>query len=261
MLALKGVGIPVVSVGYLYSVEPVVQSFNYGENLELNVNVSDSYQAQYISSIAWYHNGSEIVSGNKYSIQNNATRLWIRNMTESDAGTYEAKIRSLSFGSNDSPNCDLLVLPLLEAHAAYAPVTFIIQKQYIPVYEPAAIVSTYYLADSGDENRIELRSALLINSSLLDSEVYSYWFKNGTQIANGGQEGLSLTYNNTASVIGDYVKVVSFSLYRSFTLRDLCMDYYYNIDIFIFRYLEFPLQVSFWSIKFTSKYPSLARAG
>jgi hypothetical protein len=44
------------------------------------------------------------------------TMLRISNMTESDAGTYEAKIDSVFYESdlNHSPDCDTLVLPPLE---------------------------------------------------------------------------------------------------------------------------------------------------
>ena len=92
-------------------------------------------------------------------------------MAENDAGKYEVKINSISSDSDrsNSPECDSLVLPLLEAQAAHAPVTFMVQEQFIPVYDPSSIVSTHYVTnDTDDIHRIELRSAPL-NSSLLGS--------------------------------------------------------------------------------------------
>ena len=59
----------------------------------LNVNISDDYYARYITSIAWYHNEMEIVSGNKYIIE--YTTLRINNMAENDTGKYEVKINFL----------------------------------------------------------------------------------------------------------------------------------------------------------------------
>ena len=218
----------------------------------LNVNISDYYLARYITSIAWYHKGIEIVSGNKYIIEN--TTLRINNMAENDTGKYEVKIDSISYNHyNNSPDCGSYVLPLLEVLAAHAPVTFIVQTQGGTEYEPSSIVSTHYVTDYIDDYNIstELRSASL-NLSLFGS-ILSDWYKNGTYISTGdSQEELSSTHNNTATVIGDYVRV--FIYQWDSTLRGLCEGYYYyyrRLDIIGFGL--FP-QISFWSIKHYSEF-------
>ena len=236
----------------LYTEEPLVWSFNRGESLGLYVNISDDGYARYITSIAWYHNETKIVSGNKYIIEN--TTLRINNMAENDTGKYEVKINSISYNHyNNSPDCDSLVLPLLEPLAAHAPVTFIVQKQGGTAYEPSSIVSTHYVTDYIDDYNItELRSASL-NLSLFGS-VSSVWYKNGTHIFTRDSQELSLTYNNTATVIGDYVRLLLFYIYQwDSTLRGLCEGYYYYYRHFDY-FGRFPLQVSFWSIKQYSEF-------
>ena len=213
----------------------------------LNANISDHFVASYTISIAWYHNGTKIVSGNKYVIEN--TTLRINNMAENDTGKYELKIDSISYIFDNGPNCDSLVLPLLEATAGHAPVTFTVQEQeqYAPVYDPSSIVSTHYVAnDDYSIRRVELISAPL--NSLFGS-VSNYLYKNGARISTGGnQEELSLTYNNTATVIGDYVRVL-WSRPDSI-LRRHCRSYYYYLN---HNFYPTPLQVSFWSIKHFSE--------
>ena len=236
-------------VGFLYTDEPLVRSFNCGESLVLNVNISDDGYARYITSIAWYHNGMEIVSGNKYIIEN--TTLRINNMAENDTGKYEVKINSISYDRyNNSSDCDSLVLPLLETLAAHAPVTFMVHEQYVPA---SSIFSTRYVTNDSDDHSIELRSAPL-NSSLLDSASSDVnWYKNGTHISVGGnEEELSLIYNSTATDIGDYIRVLL--LYQWDTLRSLCRGYYHYLNNQFYLFI-FPisLQVSFWSIKHYSE--------
>ena len=240
-------------VGFLYTNEPLVRNFNCGESSVLNVNISDDYLAHYITSIAWYHNGTKIVSGNKYIIEN--TTLRINNMAENDTGKYEVKINSISYNHYiNSPDCDSYVLPVLEALASHAPVTFIVQKQGGTSYEPSSIVSTHYITDYIDDYSItELRSASL-NLSLFGS-VSSDWFKNGTRISTGDSQELSLTYNNTATVIGDYVRLLRFNIYQwDNTLRGLCEGYYRYYRRFDIGFGPLPLQVSFWSIKHYSEF-------
>ena len=243
-------------VGLLYTDEPLVRSYNCGESLVLNVNISYDYFARYITSIAWYHNGTKIVSGNKYIIEN--TTLRINNMAENDTGKYEVKINSISYDHyNNSPDCDSYVLPMLEALAAHAPVTFIVQKQGGTAYKPSFVVSTHYVTDYIDDYNIstELRSASL-NLSLFGS-ISSDWYKNGTRIPS---RELSLTYNNTVTVIGDYVRVLRFSIWDS-PLRGICEGYYHYYRRVYF--VAYPLQVSFWSIKRYSEFskPSMPLLG
>ena len=211
----------------------------------LNTNIYDYYLARYITSIAWYHNGTKIVSGNKYIIEN--TTLRINNMAENDTGKYEVKINSISYYYGIDTDCDSLVLPLLEALAAHAPVTFMVQEQYDPA---SSIFFTHYVSNDIDDHSIELRSAPL-NSSLLDSASSNInWYKNGTHISVGGnEEELSLIYNSTATDIGDYVRILQWSRY--YQLRSLCRGYYYYLGDNFGNSIS--VQVSFWSIKHYSE--------
>ena len=131
-------------IGSVYTDEPMIRSFNRGERLELNVNISNDYYARHISSLAWYHNGTKVTSGNKYIINGDTTMLTVLNMTESDAGTYEAKINSIN---ESSQKCNSrLLLPLLESQAIHAPVSFIVRESS-PVYDPNAVIFDYNITD------------------------------------------------------------------------------------------------------------------
>ena len=232
-------------VGYVYTDDPVVQSFDRGENLILHVNISDDYDARYIAAIAWYHNGTRIVSGNKYIIWN--TTLRINDMVENDTGIYEAKIASIDSNRN-SPECDSLVLPLLETLATHAPVRFIVQEQYVPVYDLSSIVSTHYVTNDTDDHsirRIELSIAVPLSSQLLQF-ISPNWYKNGIRVTTaGGQEGLSLAYNNTATIIGDYIGIYSARLDDN-----ECEDYY---RFFRQGSRKRIVLSSFWEIKYSSE--------
>ena len=75
-------------------------SFNRDEHLVLNVNILSDPNIPLINSLAWYHNGTKLLAGNKYGITNNTKTLTISDMTGSDAGVYEVKINSISYNSS-----------------------------------------------------------------------------------------------------------------------------------------------------------------
>lgn len=80
--------------------------------------------------MTWYHNGSEVSSGERFLISNNLyeKELNITDLSSSDAGMYQTKVRSLSIYGSQYPACDSLLIPLLENHAALAPVTFMVRE-------------------------------------------------------------------------------------------------------------------------------------
>lgn len=78
----------------MYTDEPIVRSFNQGERLLLNVAIA-AVGSDFIGSLAWYHNGTRIGSGDKYNITSDGITLSISNMTASDAGVYKVKINSV----------------------------------------------------------------------------------------------------------------------------------------------------------------------
>ena len=266
-------------IGFLYTNEEIVRSFIPGEELELNVIISNRHYARHIYSIAWYHNGTQITSGNKYSITYNPrtnTSLSIQNMVGSDAGIYEAKIESIEYYEYNrlslcyyygysSPHCDSIMLPLLETHAIHTPVTFTVQEHRIPTYDPQPIVSSYSIPECPDRGgcNIDLRSSgLNITGILLPIGRYqSEWYKNGVRnrdlnvtynssVIN--EEGfvinsLQIAYNNTEDITGNYVGFTQSDLYGY--LGDECRVYFYYLCfIDFFPIYPFTFELSYWKI-------------
>ena len=240
----------------------MVRSFSRGGSLLLSVDTSDNRYFS-IRSLAWYHNGTEITSGEngRMIIDKNGTRLSITNMEESDAGTYQVKINSTSFHfHNNSEDCDAILLPLLELNAVHAPVTFTVQEQHTPTYDPSSIVSTHYISED-TSNTLQLHSN--INTSLgtyLDRHGNS-WFRNGSYLSDNSifnssgssleRLSLQVTSNNSADITGDYVGIVSIrDFYLQRTFRYICRSYYYYFNDGIYF---IPIAVSYWSIKVYSK--------
>ena len=155
----------------MYTTGPVVRSFNRGGRLQLNVMINSLCDDN--STLAWYHNKTHITSGSKFTITDDDTVLTGINMESSDAGVYEVRISSVNVTCEPPSSC---VLPLPETLAVYAPVTFIVQENCLPTYNPLHVVSVKYIFENDDESSraIELRStAHTINNS-------SYvWYRNG----------------------------------------------------------------------------------
>ena len=244
-------------LGSVYTEEPVVQSFNRDEHLVLNVNILSDPNIPLINSLAWYYNGTKLLAGNKYGITNNTKTLTISDMTGSDAGVYEVKINSISYNStaNEEQDCDSLVLPLLETRAILAPVTFTVQEQSLPEYNPSSIVSIYYVmaeSDVGNGYDIELRGEVHPGNVSLRSA----WYRNGTRLYNENMYNITatnralslrITANSTTDVIGDYVGILWATLNR----EQLCEDYYNYL--WRFSYPQYPLNLRLWSIKLSSE--------
>ncbi len=229
--------------GLLYTEEPVVRSFKQGGSLELNANISDSnYGVCSSSSLAWYHNGTELSSGSKYSISNNATTLRISNMNGSDAGIYVVKIASID---RHGARSDSRILPLLESIALHAPVTFTVQENDVPVYDPSSIVSTVYVSENSSYI-IELTKPVQL--SYPQRDVYSVLYRNGTQILSTYYAEWSgqITYSSSAVVLGDYMGVLILSDRSIFIDDSLCVyDTLRNLTKY---YYEIPVKELFWSV-------------
>ena len=262
----------VLLLGFLYTNEEVVRNFIPGEELVLNVNISNSYYgAQHISSIAWYHNRTQITPGNKYSItySNSSTSLTntslsIRNMVGSDAGKYEVKIESIEYNGNSSQHCDILILPLLETYyAIHTPVTFTVQEHYIPTYDPQPIVSSYSIPEYLDRGgcNIDLRSSghniSRHNISDMQDRYWSEWYKNvedgnmynSSVIHKKGLviNSLQIRYNNTDDIRGNYVGLTRTNIFDR-SLRSECQVYYYYLSYYFLFLYDFILEVSYWRI-------------
>ena len=196
------------------------------------------------------------MSGNRHTITSNATTLIIGNMEASDAGTYQVKINATQFNyDRNAPFCDSLFLPVLEPNAGFAPVTFTVQENHVPEYNPSPVISTHYV-NEGSAGSLELGSDIQINSSLLRRDLRHYWFRNGTSLANDGtydltgnsQDRLSLRimYNDSADITGDYVGTswfYYFDLNRD--LRVECRGYYFYLEDYLYRAT---VKVSYWRL-------------
>ena len=90
----------------------------------MNISISSLYSRIFV--LAWYHNGSKIMSSDRIIITDNGTSLTIHSTIDSDAGQYEVKIDSKTFYPNDSSECDML--PVLENTTLSAPATFLYNK-------------------------------------------------------------------------------------------------------------------------------------
>ena len=223
----------------------------------LNVNISGDY-ARHISSLAWYHNGTRIITGNKFIISNNGTNLAIMDMREYDAGKYEVKINSINYNGRRSVSCDMKVLPLLESLAIHAPVTFLVQEYRPPLYDPSkAIISTYLITEQQDTITLsnEIYSDLFVRD-----RYYHNWYRNGTRVSptNTSNQNrtilnsLQIMYNNSNDAIGHYIGVVTI---RSHTLETECQDYYYYYRSIAFIFSRsIPILISHWNVKVYGKY-------
>ena len=162
----------------------------------MEINISDyNPLAQYISSLAWYHNGTELTSDDRVIVTNNGTSLTLSNMSKSDAGKYEVRINST--GSCSSPY-DRNIMPLLENLALYAPVTFLLQESNLPKYNPEDVILDYALPayQGSAQQSFAIDNTFMINpAALLDDtrNINDYLYKDGERISDRS------TYNNTAS--------------------------------------------------------------
>ena len=226
----------------------------------LNVNVADpdNYDIRLTSvSLFWYHNGTKLLAGNKYSITNNTKTLTISDMTGSDAGVYEVKI-DLRLSSDEDRDCDSSIL---ESHALFAPVTFTVQEQSLPEYNPSSIISTYYInrTESDAGYNVELREDIQLNNELRNYNYRRNWYRNGTELYNGDMYSLTITNqgfslritsNFTADVIGDYVGILWIKFKRR--LFRQCEDNYDDLEE-LFEEEGVIQLITFWSIKLSSE--------
>ena len=225
------------------------------------MNISNQYYYGSSISLAWYHNGTRITTGDKFTITNDGTSLTVSDMRIRDGGKYEVKINSMNFYGSSSPSCDSDILPHLESLAIHAPVTFLVQEYLPPLYVPfKAIFATYLVTEEQD---IILRDEK--NYSVFDS--YSHnakWYKNGIRLSYGNmynsttmrQNGtiihsLQITYNSTDDVIGDYIGT-GYYYYFYFYERN-CSDYERYCDYLCFR---IPSWITYWNIKAYSMFSS-----
>ena len=252
-----------VHLGLLNTDDPVTRTFSLHQKILLQINsLSDSYYgylALYISSLTWYHNGTEILSNERMNVSNHGISLRISDMIDSDAGKYEVKISSISYRSYaSSTTCDRIVLRMLEQTALHAPVTFYLQQYHIPQYKPEDIIELYFLpyslADSN--NTITIDYTTDVNATFLGYPQFNQrFFKNGvpqsrstdsviTERSYGNEINIShqLRYSHADEIVGHYVYMeaaYSLSLFS-------CRRYYYYLDDY---FGHTSVLVYYWSLK------------
>ena len=190
-------------------------------------------------------------------------------MAASDAGIYQARISSYNYeheshdfiGSN-SPDCDLLVLPLLESISLHSPVSFTVQEGPALVYDPASIISTQYTGDDSVSKMELSRATQLIDNLNLSPKTSHIWFRNGKYLSNEvmynstattwERLSLQMASNDTADLGGNYVGILYTSKSEvNLVLQSMCWSYYHYIEEHT-RFNYIPLKVSFWSIILSS---------
>ena len=240
----------------------MVHNFTVGGSLLLSVNTSDSDYFS-ITSLTWYHNGTEIIpEENRWLITENSTQLLITNLEESDAGTYEVKINSTSL---DSEYCDAVSLPWLEALAAFAPVTFTVQEQYTPLYDPSSIVSTHYI--SQDTLMLELSHDTGISAADISFSRFGFpifvWYRNVVPIAHDSsiynfrgstlqRFSMNIATNNTDHIVGDY-SAGMYLIYHDIITG--CNDYFSFFSEFFINAI--PVMTPYWTVKVQGKSEAL----
>ena len=228
------------------------------------------YFAQYINSLAWYHNGTLVTSDDRVHIINNGTELTISNVVQSDAGKYEVKINSIENARGSSVTCDVTILPMLEHLALHAPVTFILHESSILSYNPEEdVITDYYIpAYQGTSlQSITIDNVIKINSSSVLRNYYSRYhrlYKDGIRVydvntfnstvsyGNEIMQSLRISYNNTDDITGHYV-YLAYTYYRDIDSRT-CPQYYNYIRSSTYR---FPIFVLYWNIKVYGKLKQL----
>ena len=256
------------AIGLLNTDDPVIRSFSLHQKILLQINsLSDNYYghlAHGISSLTWYHNGTEILSNERMNVSNNGISLTITGMVDFDAGKYEVKISSMDYsGLSSSAECDRNILRMLEQTALHAPVTFNLQQYHIPQYKPEDIIELYFLpmnSQANSNHTITINHTTDVNATLIfggnSGNIDQRFFKNGVYQSNtdniiteqtyGNEINIShqMRYSDTNEIVGHYVYMeAKFEFY----IFDNCNSYRYIWNYFRFSN-KFSVLVHYWSL-------------
>ena len=248
--------------------DPVTRSFSLHQKILLQINrLSYSYYgslARYISSLTWYHNGTEILSNERMNVSSTGTSLTISDMIDSDVGKYEVKISSIEYyGYSSSATCDRNILRMLEQTALHAPVTFYLQQYHIPQYKPEDIIELYFLpmnSLANSNNTITINYTTDINATFLfggyPRHLNQRFFRNGksqstntdnviTEQSYGNEINIfhQLRYIDTNEIVGHYVYIETIYYYY---VRSNCHGYYNYLGGYFWRFI---VQIHYWSLK------------
>ena len=251
--------------GWLQYISPQSQTFIINQTVTMSVSVSGNIHDQFsITSLglAWYHNGSRIEANDRIDISNNKTTLTISNTKDSDAGKYQVRIDSLTFGNHSYPECDQLLLPVLENYALHSPATFLLQQNALPNYSPDEIINNYFIpsCSGNDQKTFTINYTEIINSTLLPNYYYiRSTFKDGrfysnrySYMYNNFQDKYYFTYNinyqNSQDIVGYYIRI--HYLYYYYYMQSLCASYF-NYLMYNYRYI--PFIIHYWTINIECK--------
>ena len=252
--------------GLIHTDDSITQAFSLHRRMAMSVNpISNRYFAQYINSLAWYHNGTLVTSGGRVHIIDNGTELTTSNVVQSDAGKYEVKINSIKNAGGSSVTCDMNILPMLEHLALHAPVTFNLHESSILSYNPEDVITDYYIpAYQGTslqsitiDNVIKINSSsVLMNYFSRDHELYKdgiyvydvNTFNSTVSYGNEIIQSLRISYNNMDDITGHYVYLAY--TYSYYINRTTCPQHFNYTD---HVYWRLPIFVLYWNIKVYGK--------
>ena len=246
----------------LYTEEPVAQSFTLNDRIEIGINISTTYSnPQFIGSLAWYHNGTELTSDDRINIDNNGTSLTISNLVESDAGKYEVKVNSTNLDGGEI--CDRNFLPMLENLAVHAPITFLLQESNFPIYNPEDAVLNYPIPPYQgiptsfiNNNIFKINAPAIFNNNARINEAQSKdailnrdmnIFQSTITYDDVTAYSFNITYNNTDDVAGYYTHIAFTSI--DSTNISICPGYFDYFSIFD----DIPILALHWNITLHSE--------
>ena len=252
-------------LGWLQYISPQSQTFITNQTVTMSISVSGNIHDQFsITSLglAWYHNGSRIEGNDRIDISNNKTTLTISNTKDSDAGKYQVRIDSLSFGNHSSPECDQLLIPFIENFALPSAATFLLQQNVLPNYSLEDITNNYFIPSysGNDQQTFTINYTEIINSTLLPNYNHIYYtYKDGRYYSsryvymhNNFQDKYHFTYNinyqNSQDIVGYYIRIHYLNYY--YNLQPLCTSYF-NYLMYTYRYI--PFIIHYWTINIECK--------
>ena len=250
-------------LGWLHYTSPRSQTFATNQTVTMSISVHNNYYEWFfITSLspAWYHNGSRIEVNDRIDIINNKTTLTISKSKHSDAGKYEVRIDSLTFGNRSYPECDQLLL--LENFAPHNQATFFLQQNTLPRYNPEDMINNYFITSYvGDDQQTFITNYTgTINSNLYQNGYHSYrTYKDGQYFYHGSSSfhynmdnyffNYNISYSNSQDVVGHYIQI-HYYYYYSYN-QAICSSYLKN-----FRYHNdyVPILIRYWTISSQCKY-------
>ena len=261
-------------IGLIYTDEPVTRVFTLDNRIEMGISIFDTAipLPEIIVSLAWYHNGTEVTSDGRISINNNGTSLIISNTVEFDAGMYEVKINSTNL--NGGENCDKNIIPMLANLAIFAPVKFTLQESNLSTQNSEDFLLDYHLPAYQDASLKDfyIENILMLNVLAVfgdEIEIFNYLYKDGVYISDimafhsnisyGNDvtmQSLRITYNNTDDITGHYSHLAFIDISNSNSnfcsdwlnsLLNICINNYYFHCYYFYEY--FPLFTLHWNIR------------